>query len=63
MVVDFCPRCAAIAELLAAAEALNTKVRDALGRPSRLLVAVVTRSDLDPLVERTARAIEKARAL
>lgn len=57
-----CPRCSAVDELIAAADALNARVRGELERNNRLRVAVVERSALLPLVERTGRAIEKARA-
>jgi hypothetical protein len=63
-VSGLCPRCGAIAELLSAADALNARVRSELERSSnRLLIAVVQRASLMPLVERTAQAIERARAL
>lgn len=57
-----CPRCVAIEELLAAADELNARVRAELGRSRSRVSAVVMRAGLEPLLDRTERAVEKARA-
>lgn len=61
----FCPSCTAIAELLSAADALNARVKHELSRAKaeRPRLVVFTIGELEPLSERTGRAIEKARAL
>ncbi len=59
-----CPRCTTVAELLAAAAALHSRVKSEIERSSnRLRVAVVRRDEVQALVDRAGRAIEKARTL
>jgi hypothetical protein len=52
-----------VAELLLAADALNSRVKAELERPSRSVIVIGRRDVLTPLVDRATRAIEKARSL
>ena len=59
-----CPRCLGVAELLLAADALNTAVKRELERAhTTRRMAMFTEAELAPLSARAAAAIEKARAL
>jgi hypothetical protein len=57
---DVCPRCLTIAELLTAADVLNAEVAKYLSREKAWHPGA--RFNVEPLLERSQRAVERARA-